>query len=163
MHVILYYVTLHYTHTHRQTYIHITHTYTQTHATHINVMLCYITLHTHTHTDIHTHRHTHTHTCMLRYVTLCYITHTYRHTYTQTHTYTDMYVMLHYITLHTHTYRASLRRCGAQMGTISVGPDSQSTCTKVNRIGRGAQLGAVGPFGLRSAQHTYTQTHTHAC
>ena len=39
--------------------------------------------------------------------------------------------------------RAGLRRCGAQLGTISVGPGSQSTCTKVCRIGRGTQLGAI--------------------
>ena len=31
--------------------------------------------------------------------------------------------------------RTGLRRCGAQLGTISVGPGSQSTCTKVCRIG----------------------------
>ena len=31
----------------------------------------------------------------------------------------------------------------AQLGTISVGPDSQSTWTKVCRIGRGAQLGVI--------------------
>ena len=42
-------------------------------------------------------------------------------------------------------------QCGAQLGTISVGPGSQSTCTKVCRIGRGAQLGAIGPNGLRPA------------
>ena len=43
--------------------------------------------------------------------------------------------------------RAGLRRCGAQLGVISVGPDSQSTCIKVCRIGCGAQLGviSVGP------------------
>ena len=35
-------------------------------------------------------------------------------------------------------------RCGAQLRTISVGPGTQSTCTKVCRIGRGAQLGVVG-------------------
>ena len=48
----------------------------------------------------------------------------------------------------TPTNRACLRRCGAQLGTISVGPGSQSTCTKVCRIGRGAQLGVIGPIGL---------------
>ena len=47
--------------------------------------------------------------------------------------------------------RAGLMRCGAQLGPISVGPGSQSTCTKVYRIGRGAQLGAIGPIGLRQA------------
>ena len=47
--------------------------------------------------------------------------------------------------------RADLRRCGAQLGTISVGPGSQSTCTKVCRIGRGAQLGAICLIGLRPA------------
>ena len=36
----------------------------------------------------------------------------------------------------------SLRRCGAQFGTILVSPGSQSTCTKVCRIGRGAQIGS---------------------
>ena len=40
-------------------------------------------------------------------------------------------------------------RFGAQFATISVGPGSQSTCTKVCRIGRGAQLGAIGPIGLK--------------
>ena len=40
--------------------------------------------------------------------------------------------------------RAGLRMCGAQLGTISVSPGSQSTCTKVCRIGHGAQLGAIG-------------------
>ena len=38
---------------------------------------------------------------------------------------------------------------GAQLGTMSVGPGSQSTCTKACRIGRGAQLGPIGPIGLR--------------
>ena len=33
--------------------------------------------------------------------------------------------------------------------TILVDPGSQSTYTKVCRIGRGAQLGAIGPIGLR--------------
>ena len=33
--------------------------------------------------------------------------------------------------------RAGLMRSEAQLGTISVGPGSQSTCTKVCRIGRG--------------------------
>ena len=48
--------------------------------------------------------------------------------------------------------RPSLRRYGAHLGTNSVGPGSQSTCTnKVCRIGRGAQLGAIGPIGLRPA------------
>ena len=47
--------------------------------------------------------------------------------------------------------RTGLRKCGAQLGTISVGPGSQSTCTEVCRIGRGAQLGAIGPTGLRPA------------
>ena len=45
----------------------------------------------------------------------------------------------------------SVRRCGAQLGTISVGPGSQSTCTKVCRIRRGAQMGAIGPTGLGPA------------
>ena len=47
-----------------------------------------------------------------------------------------------FIYLHSLTgrVRAGLRRCGPQLGTISVGPGSQSTCTKVCRIGRGAQL-----------------------
>ena len=44
---------------------------------------------------------------------------------------------------HVLVIRAGLRRCGVQLGTISVGPGSQSTCTKVCRIGRGAQLGAI--------------------
>ena len=47
--------------------------------------------------------------------------------------------------------RAGLRRCGAQMGPISVGPGSQSSFTKVCRIRRGAQLGAIGPIDLRLA------------
>ena len=47
--------------------------------------------------------------------------------------------------------RVGLSWCGAQLGTISVGPGSQSPCTKVCRIGRGAQLGAIGPIGLRPA------------
>ena len=47
--------------------------------------------------------------------------------------------------------RAGFMRCGSQLGTISVGPGSQSTCTKVCRIARGAQLGAIGPIGLRPA------------
>ena len=47
--------------------------------------------------------------------------------------------------------RAGLRRSGAQLGTISVAPGSQSTCTKVCRIGSGAHLGAIGSIGLRSA------------
>ena len=38
--------------------------------------------------------------------------------------------------------RAGLRRCGAELATISVGSGSQSTFTKFCRIGRGAQLGA---------------------
>ena len=42
-------------------------------------------------------------------------------------------------------------RCGAQLGTILVGPGSQSTCTKVCRIGHRAHLGAIGPVGLRPA------------
>ena len=45
--------------------------------------------------------------------------------------------------------RAGLRRCGAQLGTKSVGPGSLSTCTKVCRIGRRAQLGAIVLIGLR--------------
>ena len=49
--------------------------------------------------------------------------------------------------------RAGLRRCGAQLGIISVGPDSQSTCTNVCKIGRGSKLGAIGPIGLRPALH----------
>ena len=47
--------------------------------------------------------------------------------------------------------RADLRGCGAQLETISVGPGSQSTCTKVCRIGRGAQLEAIGTIVLRLA------------
>ena len=45
------------------------------------------------------------------------------------------------------TARAGIRRRGAQLGTISVGPGSQSSCTKVCRIEQGAQLGtiSVGP------------------
>ena len=38
---------------------------------------------------------------------------------------------------------SALGGAGAQLGTISVGPGSQSTCTKVFKIGRGAQLGAI--------------------
>ena len=44
--------------------------------------------------------------------------------------------------------RASIRKCGAQLGTILVGPDSQSTCTKICRIGA---LGPIGTIGLRQA------------
>ena len=44
-----------------------------------------------------------------------------------------------------------LGRCWVQLGTISVSPGSQSTCTNVCRIGCGAQLGAIGPIGLRPA------------
>ena len=51
------------------------------------------------------------------------------------------------------TDRAVLRRCGAQLGPISVGPGSQSTCIKVCRIGRGAP---IGPIGLRPALHRGT-------
>ena len=57
--------------------------------------------------------------------------------------------------------RAGRRRYGAQLGTILVGPGSQSTCTKVCRIGCGAQLGAIGPIGLRPAlcnSSTYSGT-----
>ena len=36
-----------------------------------------------------------------------------------------------------------------------VGPGSQLTCTKVCRIGRGAQLGIIGPIGLRPALGIY--------
>ena len=49
--------------------------------------------------------------------------------------------------------RAGLRRCGAQLGTILVGPGSQSTCNKVCRTGCRAQLGAISPIGLRPALH----------
>ena len=52
------------------------------------------------------------------------------------------------------TGRAGLRRCGAQLGTISVGPGSQSTCTKVCRIGRGAQIGSNWSNWLRPALMT---------
>ena len=48
-------------------------------------------------------------------------------------------------------HNVGLRMCGAKLGTSSVGSGSQSTCTKVCRIGRGAQLGAIGPNGLRPA------------
>ena len=41
--------------------------------------------------------------------------------------------------------------CGAQLGTISVGLCSKSTCTKVCRIGRWSQLGAIGPNSLGPA------------
>ena len=57
--------------------------------------------------------------------------------------------------------------CVVQLGTVSVGPGSQSTCTKVctcmyltsrvdytlgrGRLSRGDQLGAIGPIGLRPA------------
>ena len=65
--------------------------------------------------------------------------------------------------------RAGFRRYWAQLGTISVGPGSQSTCTKVcicmyldkprvdYTLARGdplirvAQLGAIGPIDLRPA------------
>ena len=47
--------------------------------------------------------------------------------------------------------RARIKKCGAKLGTLLVGPGSQSTCTMVCRIGRGAQLGAIGPVGLRLA------------
>ena len=53
-------------------------------------------------------------------------------------------------------HRAGLVRCWAQLGTISVGPGSQSTFTKICRIGRGAQLGAIGPIGLRPALTVHT-------
>ena len=61
--------------------------------------------------------------------------------------------------------RASLRRCRAQLETISVGPDSQSTSTKVYRIGRGAQLGAIGQIGLRLAlsRNTFPSENCHPC
>ena len=45
----------------------------------------------------------------------------------------------------------ALGGAGPNWGTISVSPGSQSTCTKNCRIGRGAQLGAIGPIGLRPA------------
>ena len=59
--------------------------------------------------------------------------------------------------------RAGVRRSGAQLGTISVGPGSQSTCTKVCRNGRGVQLGVTGPVcvcwggGGKGCRH---KTHT---
>ena len=46
--------------------------------------------------------------------------------------------------------RVGLRRCGPQLGTISVGPGSQSTCTKVCRIRSGAQLRPIGPIGCKA-------------
>ena len=62
---------------------------------------------------------------------------------------------------HVLVFRAGLRRCGVQLGTISVGPGSQSTCTKVCRIGRGAQLGALCPIGSNyiPVQPYYTNTN----
>ena len=48
-----------------------------------------------------------------------------------------------------------IRNCGTQFGTISVSPGSQPTCTKVCRIGRGAQLGSIDPVGLRPALYIY--------
>ena len=41
-------------------------------------------------------------------------------------------------------FRAGLRRCGALLRTSSVVPGSQSTCTKVCRIGRGVHGGGRG-------------------
>ena len=56
-----------------------------------------------------------------------------------------------------------LRSCGAQLGTISVGRGSQSTCSKVCRIGRGALLGAIGRTGLRLALITYIYCNVLLC
>ena len=47
--------------------------------------------------------------------------------------------------------RGVLSRRGAQLGTLSVGQGSQSTCSKVCCIGRGAQLGAIGAIGIKPA------------
>ena len=58
-------------------------------------------------------------------------------------------------------HRAGLRRCGAQLGTISVSLGSQSNFTKVCRIGCGAQLGAIGPTGLRPALPIHKLYTTH--